>query len=262
MKKLWLAVAVGAVLIMSVVGVTGCTGDEGVVLGSTDGEIKLSLNSQQEGIWVSGTGKVYAEPDIAVLRLGVEVQRETVAQAQSEATEAMDRVIESLKGQGVDEKDIQTQYFNIQKVSRWDKVYEEGGEQEIIIGYRVTNIVSARIRDVEKAGEVIDAVAAAGGDLTRIDSINFEIDDPTPYYEQAREQAIDYARAKAEQMAEVAGINLGKATYLTENTYYASSNYYGRDMAVYEPAPVVPASISPGEMEITTTVQIAFSIVD
>jgi uncharacterized protein YggE len=260
MKKLWLAV-IGAVLVLAVVGLTSCEGDGGVALGS-NGDIRVSLDSQQDGIWVSGTGKVYAKPDIAVLRLGIDVQRETVAQAQAEAQVAMDQVMEALKSQGVDEKDIQTQYFNIQKVTKWDKVYEDGTEQEIIIGFRVANVVSAKIREVEKAGEVIDAVAAAAGDATRIDSISFTIDDPSPYYEEAREEAVKYAKAKAEQLAEAADVELGKLAYITESTYMPSPNYYSRDMVMAEAAPGMSTSISAGEMEVTTTVQMAYSIAD
>ena len=261
MKKLWLAVA-GLALILAVVGITGCGSDDGITLTGGDGELKINLNSQQDGIWVNGTGKVYATPDVAILRLGIEVQRETVAAAQAEAQEAMDRVMKALKDEGIDEKDIQTQYFNIQKVTRWDKVYEGNGEQEIVVGYRVTNVVSAKIRDVEKAGNVIDAVAIAGGDLTRVDSISFTVDDPTPYYEQAREQAIKYAEAKAKQLAEVAGVKLGKPTYISESTYMPSPNYYSRDMVMAEAVPEATTSISPGEMEIITNVQMAYSIDD
>ena len=262
MKKIWLAVAGVVVLILAVVGVAGCNGDDGVTLASSNGELKLSLNNQQDGIWVSGTGKVYATPDIAILRLGIDVQEPTVAEAQAEAQTAMDRVMEALKAQGIDEKDIQTQYFNIQKVSEWDKVLENGMSEEIIIGFRVTNVVSAKIRDVEKAGEVIDAVAAAGGDSTRIDSISFDIDDPSPYFEQAREEAVKYAKDKAEQLAEAAGVTLGKLAYITENSYVPSANYYSRDMITAEAASGVATSVSAGEMEVTTTVQMAYAIAD
>lgn len=255
MKKLWLAVI--GVAVLAVVGLTGCSGD-GVTLASGDGEISLNITNQQEGIWVSGTGTVYAPPDIAVLRLGIEVMRDTVTEAQAEAQVAMNDVKEALKAQGIEEKDIQTQYFNIQRVTDWDKYYENGEQREYIIGFKVTNIVSAKIRDIEKAGEVIDAVAEAAGDLTRIDSISFTVDEPSTYYAEAREEAIKYAQAKAEQMAELAGVTLGKVTYISENTYMYSPNYYARDVVVPEAAP--GTSISPGEMEITTTVQVAYSI--
>jgi uncharacterized protein YggE len=257
-KKTWLA-AIGVVLLLVVVvGLVGCSSGEGVTLSGETSTLKIDLNNQQQGIWVNGEGKVTAVPDIAILSLGIEAQELSVAEAQARANEAMDSVIKALKNAGIDEKDIQTQYFNIQKVTRWDNDRQE----EIIVGYRVTNTVTAKVRKVDEAGSVIDAVASAGGDLTRINSIGFTVDDPTPYYEQARVKAVDDAAAKANKLADTAGVKLGKPTYISENTYMPGPIY--RDTAVKAepvPAPVV-TPISPGEMEITTTVQIAYAITD
>jgi len=256
MKKVWL-VATGVALILAVVGLVGCN-TEGAPLASGSGEFKVNLNSQQEGIWVSGNGKVYAVPDVAILRLGVEAQEASVAEAQARASETMDRVMSALKGQGVAEKDIQTQYFNIQRVTRWDNE----GQREIVIGYRVTNMVTAKIREVAKAGTVIDTVATAGGDLTRVDSIGFTVDDPSPYYEEARQKAVVDAQAKAQKLAEVAGVTLGKPTYISESSY-TPGPIYRQDMVMKaEGAPAVETPISPGEMEITLNVQLAYAILD
>ncbi|MBA7715158.1 26 kDa periplasmic immunogenic protein [subsurface metagenome] len=117
----------------------------------------------------------------------------------------MDKVMADLEDKGVMGKDIQTQYFNIRRVTRWNNEKE----QEIVIGYRVTNMVTAKLRDMDKVGVTIDAVAAAGGDLTRIDSIAFSIDDPSDYRQEAREKAMADAQAKAEQLANSAGVKLG-----------------------------------------------------
>jgi uncharacterized protein YggE len=256
MKKLWLAV-VGVVLILAVIGISGCS-SEGVKLNTENGELKINLNSQQEGIWVSGTGEVMAVPDVAILSLGVEAQATSVAEAKDQAAEAMADIMEVLKNEGVDEKDIKTQYFNIQRVTRWDdQKYEE-----TVIGYRVTNTVTAKIREVAGAGIVIDAVATAGGDYTRINSISFTVDDPSPYYEEAREKAVADAEAKAKLLAEVAGVKLGKPSYISESSYVPSP-IYRQDLveaAAEVSAPTTP--ITPGEMEITLTVQLAYAIAD
>ena len=255
MKKIWL-VAIGVALILALVGVSGCS-PGGVTLSGENAQLKVNLNSQQEGVWVSGNGKVLAVPDVAILRLGVEAQEASVAGAQAKAAEAMDRVMAALKGQGVAEKDIQTQYFNIQRVTRWDNERQ----QEIVIGYRVTNMVTAKIREVAKAGTVIDTVATAGGDLTRVDSIGFTVDDPSPYYEEARQKAVVDAQAKAKQLAEVAGVTLGKPTYISESSYMPGPIYRQDMMVKAEGAPAVETPISPGEMEITTNVQLAYAII-
>jgi uncharacterized protein YggE len=254
MKKVWLT-AIGVVLLGAVVFLAGC-GANGALSGTL--QLQGNMNGQQDGIWVSGTGKVYAVPDIVELTLGIEVQEVTVADAQAKATVAMNDVVAALKAQGVAEEDIQTQNFNITEVTKWvDK-----DNQSVIIGYKVTNTVVAKVRNPDKAGEVIDAVVAAGGDYTRINSIDFTVEDPNIYYAQAREKAITYARAKAEQMATLTGAALGKVTYISESSYMPSSNYYnGRLEAAAAPA-IDTTSISAGQLEITTTVQIAYSIAD
>jgi len=248
MKK-HLLLAVGLTVVLTMVGLCGC----GTV--PTTATIEgISLTSQQEGIWVSGQGKVTVVPDIATLRLGVEAQQASVAEAQSQASEAMNRVMDSLADNGVAKKDIQTQYFSIRKVTRWDNEKQ----QEIVIGYRVSNIVTAKVRDIDKVGVIIDAVAEAGGDLTRIDSVGFSVDDPSAYYEEAREKAIADAKTKATQLAEFAGVSLGKPIYIAEGVYYPPVT-----RGVYEEAPMpaaAPPPISPGEMEISLTVQIVYAI--
>lgn len=255
MKKIWLAV-IGAVLVLGVAGLAGCSSDGVQFTGGTL-ELKGNLNSQQEGIWVSGEGRVPAVPDVAILRLGIEAQETTVADAQERAAAAMKKVMDALEDQDVDEKDIQTQQFSIRRITRWD----DNKQQEVVIGFRVTNMVTAKIRDVENAGTVIDVVTAAGGDLTRIDSISFTVDDPTEYYKEARELAVKDAAAKAKVLADVAGVKLGKPTYISESSYVPSPVYRG-DMVMAEAAPAVETPISPGEMEITLNVQLAYAIVD
>jgi len=251
MKKTWLVV-IGAVLILGVVGLVGCSGGVNGTL-----ELKGNLNSQQEGIWVNGEGKVTAVPDVAILSLGIESQEATVAEAQDKANVAMDSVMKALKAEGVNDKDIQTQYFNIQKVTRWDNEKQ----LEIAIGYRVSNMVTAKIRDVANAGTVIGAVTAAGGDLTRINSIGFTIDDPKPYQEQARAIAVADAAAKAKKLADNAGVKLGNPTYISESSYIPGPIYRAEMAAAPAPSPV-ETPVSPGEMEITTNVQIAYNIAD
>ena len=114
-----------------------------------------------------------------------------------------------------------------------------------------------------KAGTVIDAVAVAGGDLTRIDSISFSVDDTTGYYAEAREKAVADAEAKAKQLAEVAGVKLGKAVYVSESSYVPGP-IYRQDLIAEKAAgaPAVETPISPGEMEITLNVQLAYAILD
>ena len=124
MKKRWVLVVTSLALVLTIVFLSGCTG-------TATPNLSGIFSSQQEGIWISGTGKVSVAPDIATLRLGIEAQEISVAEAQSKATDAMNRVMDALDDNGVADKDIQPQFFSIRRVSRWDNVKQE----EVLIGY-------------------------------------------------------------------------------------------------------------------------------
>jgi len=248
-SKFWL-IGAAIALLVALMAFVGCASGN-----PTTGTI--SMNSQQQGIWVNGTGEVTATPDLAILRLGIESQEDTVALAQEKSSLAMDGVMQALKDNGLEDKDIQTSYFNIQKMTRW---VGEKGEEEVI-GYRVTNMVTANIRDMENVGGIIDDVVVAGGDLTRIDGISFTVEDPTAFQAEARELAVADAEAKAEVLAKAAGVELGNPTYITESSYTPYPVYrdsYAVPEAISAGMPAT--AISPGEMDITINVQVAYDI--
>jgi uncharacterized protein YggE len=122
-------------------------------------------------------------------------------------------------------------------------------------------MVNVKVRKVDKAGTVIDAVVAAGGDLTRINSMGFTVDDDTEYREEARELAAADAKAKATQLAKFSGVKLGRPTYVTEVSYEPPVVF--RSYAEAAPAPAMDGavtSIVPGELTVTVRVQIIYSI--
>ncbi len=244
-------VVVSLALVLSLVGFSACTAGP-TNIGTID------INSQQEGIWVSGEGEITVTPDIATLYLGIEAKADTVAEAQSQASAAMAAIMDALTDSGVDEDDIQTQYFSINQDTRWDS----DDNEEVVIGYEVNNTVSVTIREIDSVGAIIDAVAEAGGDLTRINNIAFSIDDPSEYYEEIRKDAMADAKAKAEQLAELAGIELGAPTYISEGSIYTPVDYRGLDMMAPVVIEAASTSISPGELELTLTVQVAYAIED
>lgn len=228
------------VLALLVLGMTGCAG-------TVAGTGAAIITNQQQGISVNGQGEVAVTPDIAQLTLGVQAQESTVAAAQAEAATAMNNVLSALTGHAVASKDIQTQRFSIQMVTR----YDDTTRREVIIGYMVTNIVTAKIRALDQVGAVIDAVATAGGDSTRIEGIAFSIEDPSTYYTQAREKAMIDAKSKAGQLSRLGGVTLGKPTFISESINLPS------------PVPIRAAEqtpISAGQIKITATVQVVYAI--
>jgi uncharacterized protein YggE len=256
-RKLWLAICL--LLIIIALGAIGCDGFTSITPQASSS--KGLVPAQNTGIWVTGEGEISVTPDIATLEVGVEAQETTVAEAQAKTSTAMDDVIAALRDSGVTKEDIQTQYFRIRERTRWD---ETSGE-EIVTGYRVTNKVMAKIKDIEKVGGIIDAVVKAGGNLIRIDGLDFSVDDPSIYYDEAREKAMADAKAKAKRLADAADVRLGEPTYISESAYmpsvYEGMIYAAEGIPVPAPAPVaVPPSISPGEVTVRLTVQVAYSI--
>ena len=249
MKK-GIIVAIGIALVLVTVALAGC----GNVFSSGETGIASSISSQQNvGIWVTGVGKATVAPDVAILSLGIEAQAVTVTEAQQQAAQAMDAVMGVLDSHGIDEKDIQTQQYSIQPVREWRD------EQYILVGYLVTNTVTVKVRNIEDTGSIIDDAVIAGGDYTRINNISFTVDEPEAYYEDMRDEAMADAKDRAEQLAELGGVKLGKPIYIAENSSYTPSVVY-LDYKAAEGAAVPTTSISPGETELQLTVQVVYSI--
>jgi len=225
----------------------------GLLVGCQAAAQSSGATNQQTGISVSGEGKVTVTPDIANIQLGIQAQALTVADAQSQAIKAMNDVMAALKANGVADQDIQTQYYNVQQVTTWDT----NKQQQIVTGYMVSNVVNAKIRDVTKAGSVIDAVTAAGGDLTRVNSIQFALNDPTTSIDKAREIAMANAYDTATQLAKLAGVKLGKPISISESSSTPPYPVYSKD-AIAGSSSSTP--ISAGTLDITLDVQVVYTI--
>jgi uncharacterized protein len=251
MNKKWLfVIALGLILVLAVPVLSGCENSS-----TAQSAPQVKVNQQPEGIWVSGMGEITVTPDVASLTLGIISQELSVADAQVKASNAMAAVMQSLSASGIEQKDIQTGYFSINQRDRWDDVKQV----DVTTGYQVTNMVTVKIRDTGKVGSIIDSVVQAGGDLTRVNGINFSVENPQDYYPQVREKAMTDAKNKAVELAKLAGLTLGKPTYVVEGAQ--SSGIYDsyRVMAVPAPTIISAAPISAGESRITLNVQVAFS---
>ncbi len=218
----------------------------------------------EAGIWVTGTGQITMEPDLAILNLGVESMAENVVDANGIAANAMDAIMNTLAENGVEDLDIQTHNFNVRPQYEWIEIEEDGkrSNRRELVGYEVTNNLTAKIRDLETVGSLIDEVIAAGGDATRFDGIRFTVEDTTEVMSQLREKAVIDAMEKAQQIADIAGVTLGSLGYLTDSTIRAqsASPYAQPQLAFARAAEDASTSISGGELEVTLTVNAAFAI--
>jgi uncharacterized protein YggE len=250
-------IVLSAALLVITLGAAGCESlsppSSAAGVSSLTGGI---FNQQSTGIWVTGEGKVSAVPDVAILNLGVEVQSSSVAQAQEQAATAMTAVLAELSRFGVAEKDIKTSQFSIAPVRKWS---EKDG-REVLIGYRVTNTVTVKVRKTENTGAIIDAASSAGGDYIMINNISFTVDNPESYYDAARARAMADAATKAEQLADMAKVKVGKPTYISESLISAPvvRDFYAEAAMQAPVAATTP--ISAGEMEIRLSVQVVYSI--
>jgi uncharacterized protein YggE len=227
------------------------------LLGAACGADKITVANQQAqslGISVSGEGKVSGAPDVAVLTLGVSALAPSVKDARDQAATAMNGVVDSIKGNGVDAKDIQSTQFSIQP----EYNYRDNNQE--LSGYRVTNIVTAKVRDIDNTSKVIDDAVAAGGDLTQIQGIDFTIDDPSKLQDEARAEAVKDAQTKAERLADLAGVKLGKPLSISESS---ASPPLGANFGVgvaQGAAVPAPSPIEPGQLEVTLDIQVLYAI--
>ena len=213
-------------------------------------------SNQSTGIFVNGSGKISVEPDLGIINLGVSKTDKTVSRARKAAAIAMNAVMKAVKKSGVADKDIKTQHFGIQPEYRWTQNKQE------FVGYKVTNNISVKVRDLDNIGGLIDEVADAGGDLIRLNGISFTIEDTNQLAIEARELAVKDAIAKAKQFASLTDVTLGKLIYITEtgsNTPIPMLKTAG--MAFSEAGDISSSPISEGEVEIIIRVQAVFGIV-
>jgi uncharacterized protein YggE len=169
-------------------------------------------NAPVTGINAIGTGEAFGEPDVLVVNVGVSAERASIAEAREAAAGAQRGVVDALKRNGVAEKDIQTVQFSV------NPQYDFRGGNQQIIGYQVSNVVTAKVRDLAKAGATIDAAIEAGGNDAVVQGVQFGIDDPSELQKQAREQAVKEAREQAQQLADNAGVKLGKLLSISESS--------------------------------------------
>ena len=159
----------------------------------------------KRGIRVSGTASISLKPDLARVVLGVESKEDTVAEASDRAASAMNKMLEALRTAGVPSGDIETSHFSIKPS------YQSGSDYDRwLAGFEVTNKLNVKTRDIDSVGAVIDGAVEAGGNLVKVDYINFHVGDPDQYIERLLAGAVENATRKARRLADLAGVTLGK----------------------------------------------------
>jgi uncharacterized protein YggE len=220
-------------------------------------------DTQDRGIWVTGSGVVEVEPDMAVVSLSVSVLGKTVALAQSQAGKHMSDVQETAILYGIGQKDIQTVDYSIRPEYHYEDVTIASRRQtkRVLDGYRVTNRIVVKLRDMGREGEIIDALATAGEDAIGIDDISFLRDDISEAQSGARELAIVDAINRAKQIATTMGVTIGRPVYVREisATTFENSGQQMYAVRAYDESNT-STPIMGGALDITVKASVVFAI--
>lgn len=202
-------------------------------------------------IAVTGSATVQAEPDMVTLSLGVEETKSDVAAAQATVNEKIAAVVEALKNAGIDEKDVQTGYYSIYNNYNYDDPSD--------IQYVASCSLNVIVRDLSKAGEMIDVAVAAGAN--QVGGVTFGVADLTALQDRALELAVADGIRRAGVMARAAGVTLPA---LPESVEENSSYYDGGSARAYtmDAASNTSTSLMGGMVSVTSSVTVTYDVND
>ncbi|MGA5195613.1 SIMPL domain-containing protein [Streptomyces exfoliatus] len=202
-------------------------------------------------VTVSGNGRAAAAPDLAILSVGVEATRKTAKEAMAAQNTAAEALLGVLDKQGIAERDIRTDSLSL------SPVYTQNAQGESkVTGYQAGQSFSVKVRDIDRAGQVIGAVNDATGDAGRINGVVFDVADPSALRVKAREAAYRDAYDKAAQHARLSGHRLGRLVSLSEG----ESVRPGPGAAPGVSADEASVPLAPGEIEEQVTVSAVFEL--
>jgi uncharacterized protein len=218
-------------------------------LGAADGAL-AQQRPPGPRVVVTGEGSVSVAPDVVQIRSGVTTRGKTVREATETNSKTMAAILTALTESGIPQKDVRTSQLAIHPVY----AAQEPGKEQKLTGYSVANQVSAKIKHIEKLGDLLDRLIAAGA--TDVWNVEFMVSDPAKVLDQAREAAVADARRKAEVYAKAAGITLGRVVSIEEQA--GTPPMPMRALAAPPPGTQVP--IAPGENTLHAVVTVGFEV--
>ena len=199
-------------------------------------------------IAVAGTGSSAASPDLAIVEIGVEVVARSFVAARTSAATEMGSVLAAMRGHGLEEANLTTTAYAI------NPEYDHRDGRRLR-GYRVVNMVQARIRAIDTLGENIDA-ATAGSEHVVVRDLRFVHEDDSEVAAQARQAAWTDATAKAGQLAALAGVDLGPVVAIAEHRAHVG----GAPARARAMEAAMASPIESGELAVTINIEVEFSI--
>jgi len=214
---------------------------------------------------VTGEGEAVVVPDIGTFTFSVLTEGGiNPTSLQTQNNEQSNAVIEYLKSNGVDEKDIQSQDYSVSPRYQYSRCFDEDGicSPPEIVGYSIQHTVSVKVRNLENVGALLSGVVENGAN--NVSGLNFSADDPTQIENEARASAISQAKEKAKSIAKAGGFRLGKLISISENEPYY--DYYADSVEGYNlgygkggDGPMAP-SVEPGSEKIAISIMLIYEI--
>lgn len=214
----------------------------------------LPQNYPQE-IVISGQGKVYAKPDVALISLGLKTEGQEIQKITIENTTVMNKIIKEVKGLGVEEKDIQTTLYNITPQYNWTE-----REGNVFTGYAIEQNIQVKIRNFEKIGDILSV--GANNKANNVGGLQFSVDNTDAVQAEARQKAIDEAKTKAQTLASQAGLKIAKLLNISEGYAATPQPLYEKAMGGANMASVdsVRADVQPGQLEFNSTITLTYRL--
>lgn len=249
----WLSASLGVLLLIFL----------GILIIQKGNDLNNSLQNKKPAntISVSAEGKVSAIPDLAAVTVGVMSQGKDASEVQSKNNEKINKIIDFVKSQGVSKEDIVTSQYYAYPQQDW-----KDGTMSII-GYQANQTITVKVRDVDKDQSKLEAVlkGAVDNGANEIQGVNMTFEDADNFRQEARKQAIAKAKQKASELADEAGLKLGKVVSVSESggyyppMPYASDAAFGVGGSSAQMKSIAP-NIEPGSQEITQTMTVVFEV--
>ncbi len=216
--------------------------------------VPMSAQEQPRQIVVTGEGEVAASPDMATITLGVTNEARDAEEAMAATSATVAQVLDRLTSAGIAQKDIQTQRLSLNPV--WSGRGISETYKPTITGFTASNMVMVRVRELDTLGTTLDAVIAAGAN--DFNDLQFDVQEPRPLQDMARQAAVKDALAKAQLLADAAGVTLGPIISITEQGGVGARPMMMQRAAMAEASVAVVA----GEVSLSAMVSVVFAIAD
>ncbi len=214
------------------------------------GSLPISVTQTQKNSTfdVTGEGKEVVVPDQAMISLGIVEEGPNLKEVQERVNQVMQKLAQSLKAMGIDEKDIKTTSYNVSPYYRQENKY------------RIESRVQVVVKDMDKVSPAFDLVGTLG--LDNVNGPNFGLSDELleKTMKKARAAAVSEAKKKAEELAGLAGVNLGRVVNVQEGYNPYGRSYVMEDVGVVSStkAPSTPTSVEPGSSEVVVNVTLSY----